>query len=201
MLQRKDGTIREIHHQVKNNLQTVASLLRLQARRSPDGRQALEESERRIRAIALVHETLSLERGDVVDFDQVAAEIAAMVAEGLAGPGVEITVEGTGGPVMAEVATPLAVVPSELMQNSVDHAFDDRGGRIAVRLVRDDGRLRVEVEDDGRGLPPGFTLEASTGLGLHIVRTLVVSELGGELVVGGRDVTRFSVSVPVRDAG
>jgi two-component sensor histidine kinase len=201
MLQLKDATIREIHHRVKNNLQTVASLLRLQARRSPDGRQALEESERRIRAIAVVHETLSLERGDAVDFDQVTAEIAAMVAEGLAGPGVEITVEGSCGPVLADVATPMAVVLSELMQNSVDHAFGPEGGRIAVRLVRDDGRLRLEVEDDGRGLPPGFTLEAGAGLGLQIVRTLVESELGGELAMGGRHGTQFAVSVPVRDAG
>jgi two-component system, sensor histidine kinase PdtaS len=197
MLLLKDATIREIHHRVKNNLQTVASLLRLQARRmeSPELRTALEESERRIRSIALVHETLTLERGDVVDFDEVAAQVVTMVREGLAGPGVEVALEGSVGPVIAEVATPLAVCIAELVQNSVDHAFGDGGGRIGVVLDRGNGRLVVEVRDDGRGLPPGFSLERA-GLGLQIVRALVESELGGELALDGGEGTTARVSVP-----
>jgi two-component sensor histidine kinase len=199
MLLIKDATIREIHHRVKNNLQTVASLLRLQARRVeiPAVREALEESERRIRSIALVHETLaSLERGDVVDFDQVVEGLVGMVREGLAGPGVEVTLEGSCGEVVSDVATPLAVVVTELLQNAVDHAFGDGGGAMGVVLRRDDGHLRLEVWDDGRGLPPGFTLERA-GLGLQIVRALVESELGGELALDGGRGTRARVSVPV----
>jgi two-component system, sensor histidine kinase PdtaS len=198
MLLLKDATIREIHHRVKNNLQTVASLLRLQARRLDDPvlREALEDSERRIRSIALVHESLSLERGDVVDFDQVAGEVVGMVREGLAGPGVEVSLEGSAGPLIAEVATPLAVVITELVQNSVDHAFADRGGRIGVILARDDGVLRLEVWDDGRGLPEDFSLERA-GLGLQIVRALVESELGGRLALDGSSGTRASVQVPL----
>jgi two-component system, sensor histidine kinase PdtaS len=201
MLLLKDATIREIHHRVKNNLQTVASLLRLQARRSPEIEGVLAESERRIQAIALVHETLSLEHGDVVDFDQVAGEVAAMVSEGLAGPDVKVGLSGSCGPVTAEVATPLAVVLSELLQNSVDHAFGEDGGRIGVRLGRDDGHLRLEVWDDGRGLPDGFDLDSGTGLGLQIVRSLVESELGGELALEGEGGTRALVSVPVGERG
>jgi two-component sensor histidine kinase len=198
MLLLKDATIREIHHRVKNNLQTVASLLRLQARRmdDPSLRQALEESERRIRAIALVHQSLSLERGDVVDFDQVAGEVVAMVQEGLAGPGVEVSLEGRAGDVVAEVATPLAVVITELVQNSVDHAFGEQGGRIGVVLGREDGTLRLEVWDDGRGLPAGFSLDRA-GLGLQIVRALVESELGGRLALDGSSGTRARVQVPL----
>jgi two-component system, sensor histidine kinase PdtaS len=201
MLVLKDRTIREIHHRVKNNLQTVASLLRLQARRvsSTEVRAALEESERRIRSIAQVHETLSLERGDVVDFDQVAAEVMAMVREGLVGPGIELALEGSAGPVVAEVATPLAMVMTELVQNSVDHAFGERGGRIGIRLEREDGHLLLEVRDDGRGLPPEFSLD-DAGLGLQIVRALVESELGGRLALDGREGTRARVSVPVPEA-
>ena len=196
MLDSKDATIREVHHRVKNNLQTVASLLRLQARRldRPDVRQALEESERRIRAIALVHETLSVERGDTVDFDQVAGQVVGMVREGLAGPGLEVVVEGSAGDLPPEVATPLAVVLNELLQNSVDHAAP---GRIGVALGRDDGVLRLEVWDDGQGLPDGFTLDGGAGLGLSIVRGLVESELGGELGIGGGPGTRAVVRVPV----
>jgi two-component sensor histidine kinase len=198
MLLLKDATIREIHHRVKNNLQTVASLLRLQARRmeSPEVREALEESERRIRSIALVHETLTLERGDVVDFDEVAAQVVTMVREGLAGPGVEVALEGSAGPLIAEVATPLAVVIAELVQNCVDHAFGHGGGRIGVVLGRGDGRLVLEVRDDGRGLPPGFSLDQA-GLGLQIVRALVESELGGELALDRAKGTTARVSVPV----
>jgi two-component sensor histidine kinase len=195
----KDATIREIHHRVKNNLQTVASLLRLQARRNeiPEVREALVESERRIRSIALVHETLSVDRGDTVDFDQVAGSIAHMVSEGLTGPEVEIAVEGGYGAVIADVATPLAVVLSELLQNAVEHAFDERGGRIGVRLERRNGDLRLEVRDDGRGLPEGFSLEAATGLGLQIARTLVESELGGTISFAGGRGTTAVVTVPV----
>jgi two-component sensor histidine kinase len=199
LLMAKDATIREIHHRVKNNLQTVASLLRLQARRNErlDVRQALEESERRIRAIALVHETLSHERSDMVDFDQVAGEVVGMVSEGLTGPEVDVSVEGSCGPVIADIATPLAVVLSELLQNSVEHAFGEGGGRIGVRLDRADRDVGVEVWDDGRGLPPGFTLEGSAGLGLQIATALVESELRGTLVLDGHEGTRARVRVPL----
>jgi two-component system, sensor histidine kinase PdtaS len=200
MLDLKDATIREIHHRVKNNLQTVASLLRLQARRldRPEVRQALEESERRIRAIALVHETLSVERGDTVDFDQVAGEVVAMVREGLAAPGLDVSVEGSLGEVSAAVATPLAVVLSELLQNSVDHA---EPGRIGVLLKREDGSLLLEVRDDGRGLPAGFSLDDGAGLGLSIVRGLVESELGGEMALDGGGGTTAVVRVPLEGTG
>ncbi len=198
LLMAKDATIREIHHRVKNNLQTVASLLRLQARRDErlDVRQALEESERRIRSIALVHETLSHERHDMVDFDQVAGQVVQMVSEGLTGPEVEVTVEGSCGSVIADVATPLAVVLSELLQNSVEHAFGESGGRIAVRLERDEGNVALEVWDDGRGLPQDFSLEDGSGLGLQIARALVESELGGTLRLDGKKGTSARVSVP-----
>jgi two-component system, sensor histidine kinase PdtaS len=200
LLDLKDATIREVHHRVKNNLQTVASLLRLQARRldRPEVRQALEESERRIRAIALVHETLSVERGDTVDFDQVAGEVVAMVREGLAAPGLDLAVEGSMGEVSAAVATPLAVVLSELLQNSVEHA---EPGRIGVLLRREDGSLRLEVRDDGRGLPKGFSLDDGAGLGLSIVRGLVESELGGEMALDDAGGTTAVVRVPLEGAG
>ena len=203
LLMAKDATIREIHHRVKNNLQTVASLLRLQARRNErlDVREALEESERRIRSIALVHETLSHERSDTVDFDQVAGEVVHMVSDGLTGPEVELTVEGSCGPVVADVATPLAVVLSELIQNSVEHAFGEGGGTIGVRLERLDRDVMVEVWDDGRGLPEGFSLEGSSGLGLQIARALVESELGGTLALDGAEGTKARVTVPSARGG
>jgi two-component sensor histidine kinase len=195
----KDATIREIHHRVKNNLQTVASLLRLQARRNErlDVRQALEESERRIRSIALVHETLSHERNDTVDFDQVAGQVIQMVSEGLTGPEVEVSVEGSCGPIIADIATPLAVVLSELLQNSVEHAFDEAGGKIGVKLERGARDVSVEVWDNGRGLPEGFTLDDGSGLGLQIARALVESELGGTLALVGGAGTTARVEVPV----
>ena len=202
LLMAKDATIREIHHRVKNNLQTVASLLRLQARRNDrlDVREALEESERRIRSIALVHETLSHERSDIVDFDQVAGEVVHMVSEGLTGPEVDVSVEGSCGAVIADIATPLAVVLSELLQNSVEHAFGESGGRIGVRLGRRDGQVLLEVWDDGQGLPEGFSLEGSTGLGLQIARALVESELGGRLALDGGSGTRARVTIPAERA-
>jgi len=189
LLVSKDATIREIHHRVKNNLQTISSLLRLQGRRlsSPEAKAAIGESVRRIRTIALVHETLSREAGDDIDFVEIVHPLARMAEESLQSPDrpVHFRVEGDGGKLPATIATPLAVVLTELFQNAVDHAFT-AGGRtvsVVVLLANDATTLSVSVVDDGSGLPPGFSLDTATGLGLSIVRTLVTTELGGTIEV------------------
>jgi two-component system, sensor histidine kinase PdtaS len=127
MLISKDATIREIHHRVKNNLQTISSLLRLHARRlaSPEARAALEESVRRVRSIALVHETLSIGASQEVEFDQIVRPLVRMVEEGLGSEErpVRLEVQGDAGELRAEIATPLAVVLTELLQNAVQHGF------------------------------------------------------------------------------
>jgi two-component sensor histidine kinase len=203
----KDATIREIHHRVKNNLQTVAALLRLQARRLdvPEGREALEEAVRRVGTIAIVHETLSQAFDEFVDFDDVADRLRLMVVELGDGGGTQGQVtscrDGSFGVLTAEVATPLAMVLTELLQNAVEHAFGGGAGMITVTPQRLEGRLRVIVADDGQGLPVGFDVAASTSLGLSIVRTLVESELGGRLGVGppvtNGTGTRVTLDVPV----
>jgi two-component sensor histidine kinase len=183
----KDATIREIHHRVKNNLQTVASLLRLQSRRlhSDEARQALGESVRRISSIALVHETLSQDSRQRVSFDKVAQRLVDMLGTGLTNPEqpVNMILDGSAGELAAEVATPLALVLSELVQNSVEHAFPDRGGRITIDLERRPASLNLRVSDDGVGVPEGWSLEEDANLGLRIASTLVESELGGTLDV------------------
>ncbi|MEX0952581.1 MAG: sensor histidine kinase [Nitriliruptoraceae bacterium] len=183
----KDATIREIHHRVKNNLQTVASLLRLQSRRldSQEARDALGESVRRISSIALVHETLSQDARQSVSFDKVTHRLIDMLSAGLTDPDrpVEMEVIGAGGDLPAEVATPLALVVSELLQNAVEHAFVDRGGKVTVELVRQPQSLRVVIRDDGIGVPEDWVPTDSARLGLQIVTTLVESELAGTLDV------------------
>jgi len=205
MLLSKDATIREIHHRVKNNLQTIAALLRLQRRRlrSDESRQALLESERRIRSIAIVHETLAREPGGAVRFDDIVRPLLRAVEEALTSPDrrVRFEVKGTAGEIPDGIATPLAVVLNELVQNAVDHAFpeprDPLGGRVVVELTRTDGTLALDVSDDGIGLPEGFVLEDSTGLGLTIVQALVTGELGGTIEMSGGDGTHVHVEVPV----
>ncbi len=187
LLLSKDATIREIHHRVKNNLQTISSLLRLQGRRvvAPEAKAAIAESVRRIRTIALVHETLSREAGDDVRFAEIVRPLARLAEEGLQSPDrpVRFRVQGDGGKLPAAIATPLAVVLTELLQNAVDHAFgDDRDpGSVVVALANDGETLTLAVIDDGVGLPEGFSIETATSLGLSIVRTLVTTELAGTI--------------------
>jgi two-component sensor histidine kinase len=181
----KDATIREIHHRVKNNLQTVAALLRLQARRmsSPQARDALEESVRRVSSIALVHQTLATSYDERVEFDGIVDGLLGMVRE-VAAPESRVVLrrEGSFGELPAEVATPLVMVLTELMQNAVEHAFADRRmGTVVVRVARTGRWLDVTVADDGTGLPPGFDIAAKSSLGLQIVRTLVSTELRGTI--------------------
>ena len=139
----KDATIREIHHRVKNNLQTVAALLRLQARRidSDDAKAALEEAVRRVGSIAIVHETLSQTVDEHVVFDEIADRLGAMVAEVSAAAGrVRVRREGSFGELASEIASALAMVLTELIQNAVEHGFahdDDAGpGEIVVTVQR-----------------------------------------------------------------
>jgi two-component sensor histidine kinase len=189
LLMSKDATIREIHHRVKNNLQTISSLLRLQARRltSPEAKAAVAESVRRIRTIALVHESLSREPGDDVTFIEIVRPLLRLAEEGLQLPDrpVEFSVQGDGGRIPASIATPLSVVLTELLQNAVDHGFAEGGGggRVVVRLTGEDTSLRVQVIDDGSGVGRDFDLDAATGLGLSIVRTLVTTELNGQIEI------------------
>lgn len=195
----KDALIREIHHRVKNNLQTIASLLRLQGRRlqSEEAKAALDESVLRIGSIALVHETLSEQPSDVADFGDIARRISHMVSEGLLSPerSVEIKVVGSTGPVGAEIATPLAVTVTELLQNALEHAFPGlEGGTIGVELDRSPEQLRVVVWDDGIGIPE--KAEEGARLGLQIVRSLV-QEMGGAFEITSETGTRVELRIPL----
>ncbi|MEO8264123.1 MAG: histidine kinase N-terminal domain-containing protein [Ilumatobacteraceae bacterium] len=187
LLLSKDATIREIHHRVKNNLQTISSLLRLQGRRleSPEAKAAVAESVRRIRTIALVHETLSREPGDDVAFLEIVRPLLRLAEEGLQSPDrpVRFTVQGDGGRLPSTIATPLSVVLTELLQNAVDHGFPEgsSGGDVVVQLNPTDDQLNIRVINDGRGLDSHFELNKATGLGLSIVRTLVTTELAGTI--------------------
>lgn len=197
----KDATIREIHHRVKNNLQTVAALLRLQARRAanPETKAALGEAELRVASIALVHETMSRQPGDDVAFDEIVDRIIGLVRElapayARAGRAPALIREGSGGLLPGEVATPLAMCVSELLHNAVEHAH---GSQVTVLLEADAGSVSVRITDDGKGLPAGFSVQ-SAGLGLQIVQSLATGELRGsfdisELPEGG---TRAVVEVP-----
>jgi len=187
----KDATIREIHHRVKNNLQTVAALLRLQARRveSPAARTALEESVRRVASIAMVHETLAVSLDERVDFDGIVDRLLGSLSD-VAGAGTRVRLSRAGsfGILVADVATPLVMVLTEIVQNAVEHGFPGNTdtGSVTVTAQRHGRRVTVVVADDGIGLPPDFSLADSDRLGLHIVRTLVTSELGGSIEVRPR---------------
>jgi len=194
LLLTKDATIREIHHRVKNNLQTISSLLRLQARRleSTEAKAAVAESVRRIRTIALVHETLSREPGEDIAFIEIVRPLVRLVEEGLqsADRPVRFVVRGDGGRLPATVATPLSVVILELLQNAVDHGFPEgsEGGSVVVMLDHSADSLVVQIANDGEPLSDGFDPRNAAGLGLSIVRTLVTTELAGTIEMRVADV-------------
>jgi two-component sensor histidine kinase len=194
----KDATIREIHHRVKNNLQTVAALLRLQARRTSnaEGREALMESVRRVAAIAQVHEAQSMSVDEEVNLDEVIDRILPIMNDvARVDTPIRIRREGLMGVLDADRATALVMVVTELVQNAIEHAFDpaEKQGFVVIRADRSARSLDIVVHDDGRGLPAGFDPEQSERLGLQIVLTLVSAELDGTLEMraadgGGTDV-------------
>ena len=178
----KDATIREIHHRVKNNLQTVASLLRIQARRthSDEARDALTQAMRRVASIAVVHDTLSEGLTQQVDFDEVFDRVLKLIAEVAAAPNTRARTTSTGhfGVLPSAYATPLALALTELVTNAVEHGLAELEGEVTIDAVRTDDHLTVRVRDTGTGLPQG---RVGQGLGTQIVRTLIQGELGGTI--------------------
>lgn len=179
----KDATIREIHHRVKNNLQTVASLLRIQARRTHNdvARDALGQAMRRVAAIAVVHDTLSEGLNQNVDFDVVFDRVLMLIAEVASSHNTTVHPKSTGsfGTLPSEYATPLALALTELVTNAVEHGLAGRAdGEVEIVAKRSDELLRVKVRDNGVGLPEG---KVGSGLGTQIVRTLIQGELGGAI--------------------
>jgi len=180
----KDVTIKEIHHRVKNNLQTVSALLRLQARRieDPSASAALDEAVRRIASIALVHETLSTSSQASVAFDEVldslithALDLSPRMSE------IKITRGGEISSLDPRIATPLALVVTELIHNALEHGLATTGSALHINIERKNKECLIEISDDGVGLPGDFNLNTSSNLGLQIVRTLTENELKGSI--------------------
>jgi two-component sensor histidine kinase len=213
----KDATVREIHHRVKNNLQTVSALLRLQARRmgTDEARHGLEQAMRRVATIAMVHETLSQGFSHNVDFDELIERQLRLAAE-VATPeqSVRTRMIGEFGELPTSLATPLALVINELVTNAVEHGLVERTGTVTLevrRVAEGDGpgrTLEVVVSDDGAGMG-GTVIEesgigalrrpgADEGLGMQIVRTLVASELDGSIRWSPREDGGTEVTVRAR---
>lgn len=183
-LMSKDSTIREINHRVKNNLQTVSALLRMQSRRaiSRKTRNALDTAQRRVSTIAVVHEKLSQTIDEVVDFDQVFVPVMRMVRDvAVTSNPVVTTFNGNFGRVSAEQATALGVVMNEIISNAIEHGLPD-GGRLDIKAERDGQNLHIEVADDGVGMK-----KSKPGLGSQIVKTMVAGELHGRIDWHKRD--------------
>jgi two-component sensor histidine kinase len=197
----KDATIREIHHRVKNNLQTVASLLRVQARRarSEDAKEALSQAMRRVAAIAVVHDTLATGLSQIVNFDDVFDRMIGLAAEvaSIHNTTVHLRREGRFGELPSEYATPLSLALTEIVTNAVEHGLAGREGEVAIVAERNTERMLVEVTDTGTGLPGGTV---GDGLGTQIVRTLIEGELGGTIEWGPHEGggTRVAINIPLR---
>ena len=195
----KDATIKEIHHRVKNNLQTVSALLRLQSRRveDPTASAALAEAVRRVASIALVHETLSNQSTEFVEFDSVLDQIVKN-AISLAPRPIRYEKLGEFGSFDSKVATALSLVIAELIQNALEHGLANSGDLLQVSISKQASNYIVCVSDNGAGLPTDFNLEKSANLGLQIVNTLTQNELAGEIAVnreGALTTARLSFAV------
>jgi two-component sensor histidine kinase/putative methionine-R-sulfoxide reductase with GAF domain len=184
--------IQEMHHRIKNNLQTVADLLSLEmsASPSPAARKSLRDSISRIKSIAVVHELLSLEQLRLTDISELARQVCDISLRHLVRPDQRVTAEINGPAIYlpSKQATALALVMNELIANALEHAFslNSRDGRLAITLAQDGAQVTVTIADNGRGLPPDFDVTGRRGLGLQIVQTLVTKDLAGKLRLENR---------------
>lgn len=179
--------IQEMHHRIKNNLQTVADLLSLEAANtgSPEARKSLHDSIGRIKSIAAVHQLLSAEQLRVTDITELSRQVCTISSQHMVRRGCQLQISVTGPPIFlpSKQATALALVINEMVANAFEHGFPDgrSQGEVTLTLSQDGDRVTMTIEDNGCGLPEGFDLERSQGLGLRIVRTLVERDLAGSL--------------------
>ena len=182
----KDALIHEVHHRVKNNLQTVESLMRLHIRRCPseEARSVLVEAAGRLRSMAIAHEMLSEATKEQVDVIELARRVSQQVKTSMCGDSSRfcITVTGTPRLIPGSVSVSLALVIAEITCNSFEHGFaEETQGNVNISLKQTEKGLRVTVGDDGCGLPSGFTIQGQTSMGLTLMRTLVEDDLRSEL--------------------
>jgi two-component sensor histidine kinase len=188
----KVAMIQEIHHRVKNNMQTIASLLRLQSRRaeSEEVRRALQEGINRILSVAVIHEFLAHQDARVINIRDVSQRIINQIREGVLDRewGIRLDLRGPNIYLPTQPATVCALVINELLQNALEHGYERKEvGTVTVNL-RDDGeQITIAVDDDGVGLPEEFDLSRTSSLGLQIVRTLAEGDLKGSFELHGRD--------------
>jgi len=188
--------LQEMHHRIKNNLQTLADLLYLEALAAPEvAQKSLRDSIGRVKSIAAVHQMLSVDHIEQVDVYRLAERIGETISQDLSGPGRRIAIEVRGTPLWlpSKQATSLALVLSELVTNALEHAFDGQAGTVRITLSTRGEEIVVTVEDDGRGLPQGFDPERDAHLGLRIVQELVSRDLQGTFRLEGRGGTRAEV--------
>lgn len=198
----KSTLVKEVHHRVKNNLQTVAGLLRMQQRRSqsPEIKAILGDSIARIASIALVHEYLSQDDLGVVDLHELADNLLSSTLQGMLDPEKRITSElqcPQSLNLPSAQATSTALVLNELLQNTIKHAFTGRPeGKVTLRLDDDDEGVVLTIHDNGIGLPETFDHEKDGNLGWQIIRTLVKDDLHGHLAIERGDGTTIRVTIP-----
>ncbi len=195
----KDATIKEIHHRVKNNLQTVSALLRLQSRRvtDPIASSALDEAVRRVASIALVHETLSNQSSEFVEFDLVLEQIIKNALD-LNPRSIGYKKIGEFGSFDSKTATALSLVITELIHNALEHGLSETGDQLMVEISKNGDQYLVSVCDNGSGLPEEFNIEKSANLGLQIANTLTKNELNGSInLVRVKNLTRGEISFKV----
>lgn len=197
-LESKMAMIREVHHRVKNSLQVIASLLRIQARqvRSDEARDALEETVNRILSVAVVHEFLSQNSQGTINLLEVSNRILDQVQRGLIDPSkrIRLTVKGPAIWLPAERATQCALIVNELVQNALEHGIAHRDeGNVEVELVDRGEKVSVIVTDDGGGLPGGFDLTSDSNVGLRIVKSMVERDLRGAFELSSDQGTRAAL--------
>tara|TARA_Y100000591_G_scaffold252108_1_gene223631 strand:+ start:67 stop:1317 length:1251 start_codon:yes stop_codon:yes gene_type:complete len=188
LIRSKDSTIAEIHHRVKNNLQTISSLLHLQSRRlvAEEAQEAINDSVRRIRSIAVVHEILSHNPEASICFDDIIKPLVRLVSEGLTSPEITIDfkIEGDTVNFPSAETTALAVILNELLQNTIQHGFKDFPAQgspeVTIHFGSTNESFHITVTDNGIGLPEIFD-EKNFGLGLTIVSNLIETDLGGNM--------------------